>query len=58
MAGMFFYLHLIVNIFSRKIVGWEVHERKSSDLAAMLIQQAVIAASCARWYCTPTTAAP
>lgn len=38
-AGMFFYLYLIVDIFSRKIVGWEVHERESADLAAILIRQ-------------------
>ena len=31
-VGMFFYLHLIVDIFSRKIVGWEVHEREGADL--------------------------
>ena len=42
-AGMFFYLYLIVDIFSRKIVGWEVHERESADLAATLIRQAVLA---------------
>jgi transposase InsO family protein len=42
-AGVFFYLYLIVDIFSRKIVGWEVHERESADLAAMLIRQAVLA---------------
>jgi len=45
-AGMFFYLYLIVDIFSRKIVGWEVHERESADLAAVLIQQAVLAEGC------------
>jgi transposase InsO family protein len=45
-AGMFFYLYLIVDIFSRKIVGWEVHERESADLAAALIQQAVLAEGC------------
>ena len=45
-AGMFFYLYLIVDIFSRKIVGWEVHERESADLAAMLIRQAVMAEGC------------
>ena len=39
-AGMFFYLYLIVDIFSRKIVGWEVHERETADLAAMLIEKA------------------
>lgn len=45
-AGMFFYLYLIVDIYSRKIVGWEVHERESADLAAVLIQQAVLAEGC------------
>ena len=39
-AGMFSYLYLIVDIFSRKIVGWEVHERETADLAAMLIEKA------------------
>ena len=45
-AGMFFYLYLIVDIFSRKIVGWEVQEREGADLAAMLIQKAVWAEAC------------
>lgn len=45
-TGMFFYLYLIVDIFSRKIVGWEVHERESADLAAVLIRQAVLAEGC------------
>ncbi len=45
-AGRFFYLYLIVDIFSRKIVGWEVHERESADLAAALIRQAVLAEGC------------
>jgi transposase InsO family protein len=45
-AGMFFYLYLIVDIFSRKIVGWEVHERESADMAAVLIRQAVLAEGC------------
>ena len=45
-SGMFFYLYLIVDIFSRKIVGWEVHERESADLAAALIRQAVLAEGC------------
>ena len=45
-AGMFFYLYLIVDIFSRKIVGWEVHDRESAELAAGLIRQAVLAEGC------------
>jgi transposase InsO family protein len=43
---MFFYLYLIVDIGRRKIVGWEVHERESADLAAVLIRQAVLAEGC------------
>ena len=45
-AGMFFYLDLIVASFSRKIVGWEVHACESADLAAALIQKAVWAEAC------------
>lgn len=45
-AGMFFYLYLIVDIYSRKIVGWEVHERESSEHAATLIRRAVMAEGC------------
>jgi putative transposase len=46
-AGMFFYLYLIMDVYSRKIVGWEVHERASAELAAMLIRKAVLAEGCA-----------
>ena len=45
-AGMFFYLYLIVDIFSRKILGWEVHQREGADLAAMLVQKAVWSEAC------------
>ena len=45
-VGMFFYLYLIVDIFSRKIVGWEVHDRESSELSAALIRRAVLAEGC------------
>ena len=33
-AGVFFYLYLIVDIFSRKIVGWEVHDRETAEFAS------------------------
>ncbi len=45
--GMFFYLYLIVDIYSRKIVGWEVHERESAEFAARLLERAVWAEGCA-----------
>ena len=37
--GLFFYLYLIMDIYSRKIVGWSVHEEQSSSQAATLIKQ-------------------
>jgi len=45
-AGMFLYLYLIVDIFSRKVIGREVHEHERAESAAMLIRQAVIAENC------------
>lgn len=39
--GLFSYLYLIVDVWSRKIVGWAVHDRESPELAAALIQESV-----------------
>ena len=36
--GAFFYLYLFLDLFSRKIVGWQVYEEESSELAAELIR--------------------
>ena len=36
-CGMHFYLYLFVDIFSRKIVGWQVFDRESAELAAGLL---------------------
>lgn len=35
--GSFFYLYLVLDIFSRKIVGWQVHTEELSALAADLM---------------------
>ena len=35
--GTFYYLYLAVDIWSRKIVGWEVHEEESMHLASSFI---------------------
>ncbi len=35
--GFFFYLYLRLDIYSGKIVGWQVHESECSDLAANLM---------------------
>jgi len=41
--GLFYYLYLIMDLYSRKIVAWEIHEREASDLAARLIHRACLA---------------
>lgn len=38
--GSFFYLYLVLDIWSRKIVGWEVHEEESMELASALASKA------------------
>ena len=35
--GIFLYLYLVMDIYSRKIVGWQVYENESSALAADLM---------------------
>jgi transposase InsO family protein len=40
--GTFYYLYLVLDIWSRKFVGWEVHETESPELAASLVSQACI----------------
>jgi putative transposase len=35
--GVFLYLYLVLDIYSRKIVGWQVHEEERSALAADLM---------------------
>jgi len=40
--GLFYYLYLIMDLYSRKIVAWEIHESESSDLAARLIRKACL----------------
>ena len=39
--GSFYYLYLVVDVWSRKIVGWSVHESESPEFAAELIREAV-----------------
>lgn len=41
--GVFFYLYLKMDVFSRKIVGWEVYERECGEHAAEVIRRAVLA---------------
>lgn len=38
-AGHWFYLYLILDLYSRKIVGWEVHAEDDGDHAARLVHR-------------------
>jgi transposase InsO family protein len=38
--GTYWYLYMIIDIYSRKIVGWDVHNTEDSQHAAQLIQSA------------------
>ncbi len=44
--GLFFYLYLIIDLYSRKIVGWEVQERECAEYAAGVVRRAVLAEGC------------
>ena len=37
MRGVFVYLYLVIDLYSRKVVGWPVYEEESSALAADLM---------------------
>lgn len=38
--GQFYYLYLVMDIWSRKIVGWAIHEVQNANLAAALMREA------------------
>jgi transposase InsO family protein len=38
--GLFFFLFAVIDLFSRKLVAWEVHDRESGEEAALLIERA------------------
>jgi len=40
--GKWYYLYMILDLFSRKIVGWEVHEEDDSQHAAMLAKRTAL----------------
>lgn len=40
--GLYYYLYLILDIFTRDIVGWEVWEKESAEHASHLIRRAVM----------------
>lgn len=42
-VGQWFYLYLILDLYSRKIVGWEVHATDDADHAAHLVRRTALA---------------
>ena len=42
-AGRFSRLYLVLDIYSRKIVGWEIHDNERAEYAAQLIRRACLA---------------
>lgn len=39
--GQFYYLYMIIDIYSRKIIHWKLHDREFSGFAAKMITEAV-----------------
>ena len=44
--GQFFYLYMFMDLFSRKIVGYEVHDKECGELASELIQRCQLREQC------------
>lgn len=41
-AGRWFYLYLILDLYSRKIIGWEVHAEDDADHASHLVRRTAL----------------
>jgi len=39
--GIYYYLYMIIDLFSRKVVGWEIWDHESSENASVLVKKAV-----------------
>jgi len=49
--GQHWYLYLIMDVYSRKIVAWEVHDTESGDRAKQLVERALLREGC--WHNPP-----
>ena len=57
--GAYLYLYLVVDVYSRRIMGWQVHTEESADHAATLIRTACKPRAVPRASsCTRITAGP
>lgn len=57
--GMFFYLYAIIDLFSRKLVAWEVHALEGGEDAAAFVERAGVGDSdrISHWCCMQTMGA-
>jgi len=46
--GLFYYLYMMMDVFSRKITAWEVYETECGELASDLMRRGVLAEGCAQ----------
>ena len=46
--GAFYFLYMVEDVWSRKIVGWAVHEEESMDLSSQLIDETATRLGCER----------
>ena len=47
--GLYFYLYLVLDVYSRKIVGWEVHGAESGEHAAELLRRSALNEAIQTW---------
>lgn len=47
--GLYFYLYLILDLYSRKIVGWEVQATETGEQAAGLLRRTALAEAIQTW---------
>ena len=53
----FVYLATVLDVFSRKVVGWAMSARQTVDLVQSALGMAVTARAAQAWYCIPTAVA-
>lgn len=44
--GIYFYLYLILDLYSRKIIGWEIWLEESAENASILVRRGVLSEQC------------